>query len=139
MRARTSSGLTMLEENVVEGQRLLLERWRLAQRQIGVHFGRKGLKDEEIVGLLRKQHSPTFFTRDADFYHPDLRHRSYCLVVTSVGQNEVATFIRRFLRHAAFDPRAKRMGRVVRVSHTRLAVWLLSARTETQNAWSAPR
>ena len=131
--------MIILDENILDGQRLLLERWRLAPRQIGVHFGRKGLKDEEIVVLLRKQHSPTFFTRDADFYHPDLRHRSYCLVVTSVGQNEVATFIRRFLRHADFDTRAKRMGRVVRVSHAGLAVWLLRAQTETHNAWSAPR
>ena len=83
----------------------------------------QGLKDEEIIVLLRKQRAPTFFTRDADFYHPGLRHRGYCLVVTSFGQNEVAMFIRRFLRHRDFDTRAKRMGRVIRVSHAGLEVW----------------
>jgi hypothetical protein len=128
--------LIILDENILDGQRLLLEEWRLAARQIGLDLGRKGLKDEEIVVLLRQQHNPTFFTRDAGFYHPDLRHRSYCLVVMSVGQNEVATFIRRFLRHGDFDTQAKRMGRVIRVSHAGLALWLLRAQTETHTAWS---
>jgi hypothetical protein len=109
--------LIILDENIVDGQRLLLDAWGLAARQIGVNLGHKGLKDEEIVVLLRQHSHPTFFTRDAGFYHRDLRHRSYCLVVTTVGQNEVATFVRRFLRHPDFDTRAKRMGRVVRVSH----------------------
>ena len=40
--------------------------------------GRKGLKDEEIIVLLRRQRNTTFFTRDAGFYLPGLRHRSYC-------------------------------------------------------------
>ena len=131
--------MIILDENILDGQRLLLDAWRLAARQIGVNLGRKGLKDEEILVLLRQHRDPTFFTRDADFYHSDLRHRSYCLVVTSVGQNEVATFIRRFLRHPDFDTRAKRMGRVVRVSHAGLVVWGLRAQTEIHIVWSRPR
>jgi len=111
----------------------------LAARQIGVNLGRKGLKDEEIVVLLRQHRDPTFFTRDAGFYHPNFRHRSYCLVVTSVGQNEVAAFIRRFLRHPDFDTRAKRMGRVIRVSHAGLAVWRLRTQAEIHTVWSRPR
>ncbi|MEX2262023.1 MAG: hypothetical protein WD696_08720 [Bryobacteraceae bacterium] len=131
--------MIILDENILDGQRLLLEAWRLAARQIGVNLGRKGLKDEEIVVLLRQQRKPTFFTRDGGFYHPDVRHRSYCLVVTSVGQNEVAAFVRRFLRHPDFDTQAKRMGRVVRVSHAGLAVWRLRAQAEIHTVWSRPR
>jgi len=82
--------LIILDENILEGQRLLLQAWRVAARQVGFDLGRKGLKDEEILVLLRRQRNPTFFTRDGDFYHPNLRHPSYCLVVASVGQNEVA-------------------------------------------------
>jgi len=37
----------------------------------------RGLKDEEILVLLRRQRSATFFTRDADFYQPALRHRKW--------------------------------------------------------------
>jgi len=131
--------LIILDENILEGQRLLLDASRLAPRQIGVDIGRKGLKDEEIIVLLRRQRDATFFTRDAGFYMPNLRHRSYCLVVLSVGQNEVATFIRRFLRHPDFDTQAKRMGRVVRISHAGLAVWRLRSQTEIRTVWSRLR
>jgi hypothetical protein len=82
---------------------------------MGLDFGRKGLKDEEIV-VLRRQRNSALFTRDAGFYQPVLRHPSYCIVVASVGQHQVAAFIRRFLRHPDFDTQAKRMGRVLRIS-----------------------
>jgi hypothetical protein len=45
--------LIILDENILDGQRLLLEASRTAVRQIGVDIGHKGLKDEEIVVLLR--------------------------------------------------------------------------------------
>jgi hypothetical protein len=127
--------LIILDENILDGQRLLLQAWRFAARQVGFDLGRKGLKDEEIVVLLQRQRNPTFFTRDADFYHPNLRHRSYCLVVASVGQNEVAAFIRRFLSHPDFDTQLKRMGRVVRISHTGMLVWRLRSQTEVPFVW----
>ena len=100
-----------------------------------VDLGQKGLKDEEIVVLLRQRRNSTFFTRDAGFYRAALRHRRYCLVVTSVGQNEVAAFIRRFLRHPDFETQRKRMGRVVRISHAGIAVWSLRSQTEIHTVW----
>lgn len=131
--------MIILDENIPDGQRLQLQAWRLAARQIGFDLGRKGLKDEEIVVLLRRQRNPAFFTRDAGFYQPILRHRNYCLVMASVGQNEVAAFIRRFLRHADFDTQAKRMGRVVRISHAGMAVWRLRSQTEVHLVWNQGR
>lgn len=65
--------MIVLDENILDGQRLLLEAWRIAARQIGVDLGHKGLKDEEIIVLLRRQRNPTFFTRDAGFYLPTMR------------------------------------------------------------------
>ena len=130
--------MIILDENILEGQRLLLEASRIAVRQIGVDIGHKGLKDEEVVVLLRRQRNPTFFTRDGDFYLPALRHRSYCMAVMAVGQYEVAMFIRRFLRHPEFDTQSKRMGRVIRASHVGVAVWPLRSQTETHTAWSRP-
>ena len=131
--------MIILDENILDGQRLLLEASRIAVRQIGVDIGQKGLKDEEIVVLLRRQRNPTFFTRDAGFYLPIHRHRSYCLVVTSVGQYEVATFVRRFLRHPDFDNQSKRMGKVVRLSHVGVAVWRLRSQIVAHTAWNRPR
>lgn len=130
--------MIILDENILDGQRLMLEAFRLPARQIGVDLGRKGLKDEQIIVLLRRQRNPTFFTRDVGFYRPGLRHRSYCLVAMNVGQNEVAPFVRRFLRHSSFDTWAKRMGRVVRVSHAGLTVWHPRARSEIHTDWSPP-
>jgi len=97
--------LIILDENILDGQRQLLQACRLAARQIGVDFGRKGLKDEEVVVLLRRQRNATFFTRDAGFYDPTLRHPKHCLVVASVGQNEVAAFIRRFCATPTLIPK----------------------------------
>jgi hypothetical protein len=58
----------ILDENILEGQRLLLEAWKIPARQVGLDVGRKGLKDEEIVVLLHRLRMPTFFTRDHGFY-----------------------------------------------------------------------
>jgi len=44
--------LIILDENILDGQRLLLEASRIVARQIGVDIGHKGLKDEEIVVLF---------------------------------------------------------------------------------------
>jgi hypothetical protein len=130
--------LIVLDENILEGQRLLLESSRVSTKQIGVDFGRKGMKDDEIVVLLRRHRNITFFTRDSGFYAPELRHVRYCLVVMHVGQNEVTTFVRRFLRHAEFDTQLKRMGKVVRISHVYLEAWRLGSQSEIQSAWAGP-
>jgi len=106
---------------------------------IGVNIGRKGLKDEEIVVLLRGLRAPTFFTRDAGFYQRELRHRGYCLVLMSVEQHEVAAFVRRFLRHPDFDTHEKRMGRVIRISHAGLAIWRVRAQTEIHIVWTTAK
>jgi hypothetical protein len=131
--------LIILDENILDGQRLLLQAWCLKAKQIGFDFGRKGLKDEEIVVLLKRQRNATFFTRDDDFFEPGLRHPGYCIVVAGVGQNEVAAFIRRFLRHPDFDTQRKRTGQVVRISHTGLAFWRLRSQTQTHTVWNRNR
>ena len=88
--------------------------------------------------LVDRQRNPTFFTRDAALFLPIHRHRSYCLVLTSVGQYEVATFVRRFLRHPDFDNQSKRMGRVVRLSHAGVAVLRPRSQMVFHTAWSPP-
>jgi len=52
--------LIVLDENILDGQRLLLQAFRVATRQIGTDFGRKGMKDDEIIVLLRKQRNLGF-------------------------------------------------------------------------------
>ena len=52
--------MIILDENILDAQRLLLEASRIPVREIGVDIGHKGLQDEEIIVLLRWQRNPTF-------------------------------------------------------------------------------
>jgi len=60
---------------------------------------------------------------------------NYCIVCLSVCQHEVASFIRRFLKHRAFDDNKKRIGKVVRISHVGMRIWQLHAEKEEKIGW----
>ena len=111
--------MNILDEDIsaIERERLLAR--KIHFRQIGVEIGRFGMKDhDDIIPLLHTLRRPTFFSRDHGFYHPRLLHPAYCLVYLDVAFDEIAEFIRRFLRHPAFRTQIQRMGKVVRVHHT---------------------
>jgi hypothetical protein len=127
--------VNILDENIIDGQRRLLNSWRIPVRQIGYEIGRKGMKDREIIPFLHQLNQPTFFTRDDDFYERRLCHAGYCLVYLDVRKEEVATFVRRVLRQTTFKTKAKRMGKVIRASHVGLAIWNLHAEKEDFLDW----
>jgi len=129
--------VNVLDENIPRSQTVLLESWRIHFKQIGVDIGRSGMTDEDIFPLLLRKSLPTFFTRDKGFYDVRLCHRSYCLVVLEIGKYEVASFIRRFLRHPDFATRSKRMGKVVRVSRASISVRTIAERREKVVKWFA--
>ena len=127
--------MNILDENIPDSQRLLLKSWRIRVSQIGHEVGRQGLKDEAIIPLLHKLDHVTFFTRDKGFYDRRLCHADYCLVCLIVGQYEVASFIRHFLRHPSFNTSAKRMGKVIRLKHVGFQIWQQNAEKETDVQW----
>ena len=129
--------MNLLDENIPEHQRQLLRGWRIRVRQIGVDVGHKGLSDDATIVLLHQLPRVAFFTRDDDFYRPDICHPAYCLVHLAVGQYEVAGFVRRFLRHPQFASHTRRHGTVVRVSHSGLHIWRLHATAEEEIPWPA--
>lgn len=129
--------MNILDENIPDNQRHILRNWRIRVRQIGHEVGRQGMADEEIIPLLHQLGPVTFFTRDDDFYHRHLCHNRYCLVCLAVGQYEVASFIRRFLRHPMFNTNAKRMGKVIRVSHVGMRMWQLHVAEAEELMWFA--
>lgn len=94
------------------------------------------MQDDEIISLLHRLSRPTLFTRDRDFYHPELRHPRYCLVRLDVPRSESADYIRRLLRHPSFNTVAKRLGNVVRVSKGGLHAWRMNAEVEEMIGWS---
>jgi hypothetical protein len=125
----------LLDENIPESQRHLLNRQRIRARQIGVDVAAKGLLDDEIIPLLIRLRRPTFFTWDLGFYKRRLCHRRYCLVCLAVSRDEAAHFVRRLLQNARFDSRAKRLGSVVRVSRAGVRFWGFSEERETVLPW----
>jgi hypothetical protein len=128
--------MNILDENIIESQRQLLRTWRIPHRQIGQDIGQKGMKDQEqIIPLLQSLVGPVLFTRDMGFYNWRLCHQKYCIACLAVAANEVAVFIRRFLRHSQFDAKAKRMGKVVRLSQTGISFWRLNFQKEERLVW----
>ncbi|MBI4531483.1 MAG: hypothetical protein HY709_08150 [Candidatus Latescibacteria bacterium] len=103
---------------------------------MATRWGGRGCKDDEILPFLFTLRQPTLFTGDRHFYRRSLRHARYGLVYLDVGQWEAALFVRRLLRHREVDTHAKRMGAVIRASHTGLAVWRLHAEREVHVAWT---
>ena len=94
------------------------------------------MKDEGIIPLLHQLRRPSFFTHDLDFYDHQLCHAGYCVVCLAVGQFETASLIRRFLQHPVFDTQSKRIGTVVRVSHTKIRVWRIHVEGGEEIKWS---
>lgn len=127
--------MNVLDENIPDSQRQLLRGWRIPVRQLGHEVGRPGTKDAAIVSLLHRLGPVTFFTRDLGLYDRRLCHARYCLVVLAVGQYEAASLVRRVLRHPELRTSARRLGRVVRASHTGLRLWRLHATEETSISW----
>ncbi len=127
--------MNILDENILNDQRYYLRNWKIHVRQIGHEISRHGIKDEEIIPLLHQLGAVTFFTRDFGFYQRNLCHSRYCLVCLAIEEDEVASFIYRFLKHSEFNTKAKRMGKVIRVSHNVIRMWKLNDDKEYELAW----
>ena len=127
--------MNVLDENIIEEQRLLLHQWHIPVRHVGYDLWRAGVKDDEIITLLLRLPQPTFFTLDSDYYRRRWRHARYCLVYLTVDEERAADYIRRVLRHQQFNTIAKRMGSILRVSPEQITVWRLHATEELIVAW----
>ncbi|MGH2586869.1 MAG: hypothetical protein ACRDJE_18300 [Dehalococcoidia bacterium] len=127
--------MIVLDENFDLVQREQWRRWRIRTRQIGGDFGRKGLKDLEIIDFLHGGRRLTFFSMDRDYYRPGWCHPGYCLIFLDVPNRQEALYVRRLLHHPRFDTTAKRLGHVVRVNPAGLVFWRLRSDQEEQTAW----
>ncbi len=127
--------LELSGHNFPNDQRSLLRAWRIPFREIGLHAGNLGVKDDNILPLLHKQRRVTFFTQDEDFFCCDFCHSAYCLVWLAARADDAAYFVRRFLRHPRFDTVSSRMGFVVRLSHKQIHFWRLTVNVAQSAPW----
>ena len=100
--------MIILDENIIDSQRTQLINWGYHIKQIGYELGEKGVLDEAIIPLLEKNKDFILFTRDKGFYNPKNTGKGFSIAVLFINQNEVASFIRRFLKHSQFNTHAKR-------------------------------
>jgi len=128
--------MIVIDENFPDSQRQLLRSWRVSFRQVSVEIGREGMKDDEIIAMLHQLRQATLFTLDEDFFDPKLRHMGYCLVYLDVNQYEAAAFVRRMLRHPQLDTKKKRMGSVIRVSHSGPFIWRMHDDDKVLHGWA---
>jgi len=93
------------------------------------------MENDEIIPFLHRLSRPTFFAGDADFYKRRLCREAYCLVHLDVDEEMFAEYIRRVLRHPAFNSKAKRMGRVIQVQPTGTKLWRVHEPKKVHLAW----
>jgi len=78
------------------------------------------IKDDAIPSLLAQQNQPTFVTINAtDFWQRVSASEKFCVVCFAVTSSEIVqipSLLRRLLRHCDFDTKAKRVGKVVRIT-----------------------
>jgi hypothetical protein len=128
--------MNVLDENVPDGERAKLRRYRIRFRQIGREVGRSAMSDAEVITLLHGLDQPTFFTRDSDYFKKRLVHSGYCLVHLDVRYNQIAEYARRVLKHSQLNTRAKRMGCVLSASPQGLTGWRLQPQESIRLSWN---
>lgn len=86
------------------------------------------IKDDAIPFLLRQQSQPTFVTiNEKDFWQKvdiDNRFCVICFAWSDSRVREIASSLRQVLRLSELTTKAKRMGRVIRVTDDRIGYYL---------------
>ena len=85
------------------------------------------IKDDAIPVLLRQQHQATFVTiNESDFWQRVTIDRRFCVVCFALPDSrasEIAQRLRAVFKSSAFRTKARRMGTVLRVTHTAVSYY----------------
>jgi hypothetical protein len=126
----------VLDHNIPKDQTEQLRRYRVHFLQIGFEVGRPEWEDQqEILRFLHATKHTTFFTRDLGFFRARLCHTNYGLVILTMPVLETARYIRQLLRHPDFNTRAKRNGKVIKVSTDRITWWKIGQQRQSIIHW----
>jgi hypothetical protein len=107
-----------------------------------LQFAKLGLISDHKVSKMTRS-SPTYASYVAqpslhvtiNFFKRRLCPDLYYLVFLNVEIIHVAEYTRRLLKHPAFDTQAKRMGNVIRASHSGHSYWRLRREQEQRIGW----
>jgi hypothetical protein len=117
-----------MSQLILDEQISLPEVLPLIQKWITVQYlpalrPRQQVLDQRVPAILLTLKQPTLVTIDRDFWRRHLCHPNYCILYFALRNEEqrlIPDLLRALLRRPEFNTRAKRMGKVVRISTTTL-------------------
>ena len=85
------------------------------------------IKDDAIPLLLRQQHQPTFITiNETDFWQKVTVDAHFCVVCFALPDSradEIPGLLRALFRLTTFQTKARRMGKILRMTHTAVSYY----------------
>jgi hypothetical protein len=99
------------------------------------------IKDERVPVLLRQLRQPTFVTIDLGFWRKEWRDAKYCLLCFALRNDEqhrLPGLLRALLKLPEFHSKATRVGKVARISFSRIDCWRLDDELLHKWAWPQP-
>ncbi len=114
-----------------------LARWITVQRLRDLR-PTEVIKDDRVPVILREQRQPTFVTIDMGFWDPELRDPRYCILcfpLRNDEQQEIPDLLYALLRIPEFSTKAARMGKVARISLSRIEFWQFGEPQLQRLAW----
>jgi hypothetical protein len=114
-----------------------LRKWITVERLQDLRPG-EVILDDRVPEILRTQKQATFVTIDQDFWDERLSDPSYAILYFALRndqQGALPDLLRALLRRPEFRTRAKRMGKVARVSTATIEWWQFPRANLQQFAW----
>jgi hypothetical protein len=118
-----------------------IRKWTTAQR-LGELRPHQRILDDRVPEILRTLKQPTFVTIDQDFWDRDYCHLGYCILyfaLRSEEQERIPGLLRALLRRPDFRSRARRMGKVARISPSSIDYWQFQGQDLQRLAWKGTR
>lgn len=115
-----------------------LARWITVQRLRELRPN-EVIKDERVPLLLREVRQPSFVTIDMGFWDRDLRDSKYCILcfqLSNAEQHKLPELLQRLFRLPQFHTKAARMGKVVRITPTRIDYWAVGDERMHRLTWA---
>jgi hypothetical protein len=99
----------------------------------------QGIPDEGVPAILQTQRQPTFITIDRDFWQRSLCNPRYCILYFDLRGDQqmlIADLLRPLLHLPEFCTRARRMGKLARISTARVEYWQFPAQQLQRIEWN---
>jgi hypothetical protein len=114
-----------------------LQSWITVERLQDLRPG-EVILDDRVPEILRAQKQVTFVTIDQDFWDRRWTDPNYAILYFALRndqQEDLPAMLRALLRRSEFRTRAKRMGKVARVSNPTIEWWQFPRAGLQQVAW----